>query len=142
MKKILILFCLAIISLELCAQTGAGWTPVLKKQNFKDETNFTKPFRIAGDPVYSTAPELNVVHNIQTAVVWYGDITIPTAQIDINLKDNAPSKAGIDSAIHLNPLSAGKGFARILKDTNGEGLLYLIISDGVRWHYFKSDTAK
>lgn len=141
MKRIVILFCLALISIGAFSQTGPGWVPILKKQNFKDDVNFAKLPRLAGIPITATAPEINILHEMEPTLVWYGDITIPTAQIDANLTDDTPTAAEITAALGLTAAAAGKGYSRIIKDTNGAGLIYLVVSDGTSWHYFKSTIA-
>jgi hypothetical protein len=89
------------------------------------------------DGALSTATELNILHNIDPSLTYIGDIAILTAQVDANLTDNTPTDAEITAAIGMTAAVAGKNYTRIIKDTNGSGLIYLCVSDGTNWMYIK-----
>ena len=85
----------------------------------------------------TTALERNILHGLDLNVVYIGDIAIMTAQVDADLTDNTPSDADITAALGMTAVVAGKNYTRIIKDTNGSGLVYLVISDGTVWQYIK-----
>jgi hypothetical protein len=51
-----------------------------------------------------------------------------------SLTDGAPTDAELD-AILGTPVSRGAGFKASVKDTNGTGLIYLVVTDGTGWYY-------
>lgn len=57
--------------------------------------------------------------------------------ISAALTDDTPTDTQIDTATGLTPATAGNGYQKVIKDNNGTGLLYLIVSDGTDWYYFK-----
>jgi hypothetical protein len=63
------------------------------------------------------------------------------APISAALTDDTPTDTEIDTATGETPATAGNGYQKVIKDSNGSGLLYLVISDGTVWHYFKSTIA-
>ena len=52
-----------------------------------------------------------------------------------SLTDGAPTDAQIDSATGTTPATAGEGRQYIIEDSDGSGLIYIIISDGTNWQY-------
>ncbi len=55
--------------------------------------------------------------------------------ISAALTDGAPTDAQIDTATGATPSSAGSGWKRLILDSNGTELMYIIISDGTNWQY-------
>lgn len=58
-----------------------------------------------------------------------------------NLTDDTPTAAEI-TAIIGTPASKGSGFRAVIKDANGSGLLYLVISYTTSWGFTKLTTAQ
>ena len=102
MKRIILFFCLIVISLTTIAQTGIGWKPIYNKSNFKDTINISKAILINGVLSYdaeevftnktltlpkansttemlSTSEELNILHNIEPNLKYIGDIAVMKA---------------------------------------------------------------
>jgi len=57
------------------------------------------------------------------------------AVISHSLTDGAPTDAQIDSATGTTPAAAGSGRFYYILDSDGSGLMYIIISDGTNWQY-------
>ena len=51
------------------------------------------------------------------------------------LTDGAPTDAEIDGITSSTPAGLGAGYMFLIKDTDGSGLIYEIISDGTAWQY-------
>lgn len=51
------------------------------------------------------------------------------------LTDGAPTDAEIDGITSSTPAGLGAGYMFLIKDTDGSGLIYTIISDGTAWQY-------
>ena len=64
-------------------------------------------------------------------------MAIETTQIDAALTDNTPTDAEITAAIGKTATVAGKNYTKMIKDTSGSGLIYLVASDGTSWQYVK-----
>jgi hypothetical protein len=97
--------------------------------------------RIQLDRINATADEINILHNLDPNLIYIGNIAIITTQVDANLTDNTPTDGEITAALGMTATVAGKNYTRIIKDTNGSGLIYLVFSDGTYWHYIKSTIA-
>lgn len=52
-----------------------------------------------------------------------------------SLTDGAPTDAEIDAIIGDTPANKGAGFKANIKDTDGTGLIYTVVSDGINWYY-------
>lgn len=52
------------------------------------------------------------------------------------LTDGAPTATEINNATLLTPATAGIGWQCYIKDSDGSGLVYRIVSDGTKWYYF------
>lgn len=63
-------------------------------------------------------------------VKYVSGFTLPTG----SLTDGTPTEAEI-TAIVGSPASKGEGYRAIIEDSDGSGLLYLIVSDGTGWNY-------
>jgi len=55
--------------------------------------------------------------------------------ISYSLTDGAPTDAEIDAATGTTPAAVGSGWKRIILDSDGSALMYIIISDGSNWQY-------
>ena len=63
------------------------------------------------------------------------DGAISQTPISHSLTDGAPTDAEIDSATGTTPATAGSGWKRLILDSDGSALMYIIISDGSNWQY-------
>lgn len=63
-------------------------------------------------------------------VKYVSGFTLPAG----SLTDGTPTEAEI-TAIVGSPASKGEGYRAIIEDSDGSGLLYLIVSDGTGWNY-------
>ena len=106
-------------------------------------TAITTPSLIlTSTPVVATADELNILHNLEPNLKYIGDVAILTAQVIAALTDNTPTNAEITSALGMTAAVAGANYTRIIKDSDGSGLIYQVFSDGTSWHYIKSTIAQ
>ena len=55
--------------------------------------------------------------------------------ISHSLTDGAPTDAQIDAATGTTPAAVGSGWKRLILDSDGSALMYIIISDGSNWQY-------
>ena len=60
---------------------------------------------------------------------------IKQTPISHSLTDGAPTDAQIDAATGTTPAAAGSGWKRLILDSDGSALMYIIISDGSNWQY-------
>ena len=63
-------------------------------------------------------------------VKYVSGFSLPTG----SLTDGTPTEAEI-TAIVGSPANKGTGYRAIILDSDGSGLLYLIVSDGTGWNY-------
>jgi hypothetical protein len=68
------------------------------------------------------------------------DITYVNTNYSGALTDGAPTEAEI-IGIAGTAASVGAGFKAVIKDTDGTGLYYLVISTGAAWYYFAGTLA-
>jgi hypothetical protein len=71
-------------------------------------------------------------------------LTVPklkTTPITAALTDDTPTDTEIDTATGLTPATAGAGWECWIKDNNGSGLVYRIVSDGSGWYWFVTTLA-
>jgi autotransporter-associated beta strand protein len=61
--------------------------------------------------------------------------TIIQTPISHSLTDGTPTDAEIDAATGTTPSAAGSGYKVLILDSDGSGLMYIIISDGTNWQY-------
>ncbi|MCK4816321.1 hypothetical protein KA005_11180 [bacterium] len=55
--------------------------------------------------------------------------------ISHSLTDSTPTDAEIDAATGTTPSVAGSGWQRLILDSDGSALMYIIVSDGSNWQY-------
>ena len=91
--------------------------------------------------VTATAEEINILHELDLNVIYIGDIALLIEQVDAALTDDTPSAANLNSALGMTASVAGKNYTKIIKDTSGSALIYLVASDGVDWFYSKLSKA-
>jgi len=68
----------------------------------------------------------------------FGNVQVGTLKSEVisaNLTDTTPTDAEIDTATGLTPSTAGAGWECWIKDTNGSGSMYRVVSDGTDWNY-------
>lgn len=101
-----------------------------------------------GDGILSAASgdSLKFLANIKVAgnVEVSGNVIaskLKTTQISAALTDGTPTDAEIDTATGLTPATAGAGWECWIKDNNGSGLVYRIVSDGSGWYWFVATLA-
>lgn len=82
----------------------------------------------------ATSTELNALAGAAvTSTIDFNSVL--NTQISAALTDGTPTAAEINAATGLTPATAGAGYHRTIKDSNGTGLLYRIESDGTYWYY-------
>ena len=92
-------------------------------------------------PSASDAVDLgSSTHSLRWQNLWISD-AISQTPISHSLTDGAPTDAQIDSATGTTPSSAGSGYKRLILDSDGSKLMYIIISDGTNWQYFTGTIA-
>jgi lysophospholipase L1-like esterase len=70
--------------------------------------------------------------------------TVPklkTTPITAALTDGTPTDTEIDTATGLTPATAGAGWECWIKDNDGAGLVYRVVSDGSGWYWFVTTLA-
>jgi hypothetical protein len=128
-----------LVNVGTSANTGTG--DPLRTAFIKINEALTELNRIGIDNVNATSDELNILHGLDLNLVYIGDIAIMTSQVDADLTDNTPTASEITAALGKSASEAGKNYTRLIKDTTGSGLIYLVISDGTSWHYIKTTIA-
>jgi hypothetical protein len=53
---------------------------------------------------------------------------------DGSVTDDAPTQIQLNTAFDFTAKQAHRGFQRVFEDTDGSGKLYLVVSDGLKWH--------
>jgi hypothetical protein len=57
------------------------------------------------------------------------------------LTDSVPSALELNAATGKTPVTVGAGWTTLIKDSDGSGLIYRVVSDGTSWYYFISTKA-
>jgi hypothetical protein len=116
--------------------TANGWSPVRAKLEMRDSAAVTKAMIFDGATSGYTIVKVDATAANNTITLPSGTATgIELVYLSGSLTDGTPTDAQIDSVTGLTPAGAGAGYQCMIKDTNGTGLLYLIISDGTDWYY-------
>ena len=102
-------------------------------QTFTNKT-LTSPKINEDVALVSTSTDLNTIHGA-TLVETVDYSLVKNTQISAALTDGTPTDTEIDTATGTTPSVAGSGYHRVIKDSNGTGLLYYIESDGTSWFY-------
>lgn len=79
--------------------------------------------------------DLNVYGNLMTTGY------IKSTAVSASLTDGTPTDAEIDSATGTTPAGAGSGAKFTILDSDGTGLIYIVVSDGTNWQYVVSTIA-
>jgi hypothetical protein len=67
--------------------------------------------------------------------------SVLNVQLSGALTDDAPTDSELDAVTGLTPATAGAGYHKTIRDTNGSALIYMIESDGTNWFYVKMTKA-
>lgn len=78
----------------------------------------------------------NADYSSGAGVRWCTDRAYVDSYYSGSLTDGAPTDAEIDGIIGSTPSAVGANRKYLIKDTDGTGLYYDIISDGSNWIYF------
>lgn len=78
----------------------------------------------------------NADYSANSTARWCTDRAYVDSYYSGSLTDGAPTDAELDAAIGSTPSGVGANRKFLVKDTDGTGLYYDVISDGSNWIYF------
>ena len=75
--------------------------------------------------------------------VFYGSDSLSVTVLGLHgsLTDGAPTESEINTITSLTPSTSATNILYYIKDDDGSGLIYTVMSDGTVWHYWTSTIA-